>query len=381
MKKVLFFALAFAMVAAPAMAGAVTTQTVGVGTSLTPDTTGGAAPAVQAKWEANVDKWSDDVMLPSANSEGAQFYPTGVKDQNRRIAICSIVSDPDGLTDVKHVYADVYYPVGISVGPDHYKLDSQTGSETAGCGVLMQEDELTPLSKTDGIALFCGDIQSKNNNLPTFNTGYDYSAICKLDGTLQKETAKVYCVEKDLSYEDPAGEYRVKAVVVDAAGKSGTLTNHFDYLAMTAFETDFATISYGNVRLETEKIINGDLAWGTPMATVRNVGNTRAAITISQDDMHFGKTGLNWNVYYKARVGSEFGDWTQYDPNVTVTLNDELNLSEKDEIDFAIFVRKFPDDVTNYSGTMTLGAVQKDHCLCSGETDLSCSTPKPRSEE
>ncbi len=366
MKKAIILTMVLSMVLVSSPAFAVTTGSITTG--LTPDTSGGTAPVVHVKWEANTDRWSDDVMAPNSNSAGAQFNPTGVKDLNRRISICEVVSDPDGVTDVNHVYADVFYPVGIAVGDSHYKLDSQTGSEGAGCGLLMQEDELSPLSKTDGINLFCNQVRTNNNNLPTFKSGSTYDTLCAADGMLQKEMAKVYCVEKDLSYEDPAGSYEVKAVVVDRSGKQSSLSNRFTYLPLTAFETDFSNIAYGKVRLETEKIINGDLTWNNPvdsgLASVRNVGNTRMALTVKQDDMNFGKTGLNWNVYYRARVGNMEADWTQYDPNQEVTLNDDLDLSELDEIDFAIYVKKFPITETTYSGSMTLGATYVDHLVC-----------------
>lgn len=369
MKKFIIFSLAFALVAMPAAAA-------NINTGLVADTSGGNEPFVQAKWEANIDRYTDDVMLPEANSEGAQFRPTGVKNLNRTISICAIVADPDGVADIQNVYADVFYPEGIAVGPDHTKLTSQTGSTGAGCGVLMQEDELTVLSKTDGLALFCGNVRNQNNDLPTFGNGYTYDMICKADGTLQKETAKVFCVNKDLSYEDPAGTYTVWAVAQDKNGKQGTLSNQFEYLPLTAFEADFSSVSYGSVRLNTEKIINGDIAWvdnGGPLASVRNVGNTRAALSVNQDDMKLGMTGSVYNVSYKARIGNEQSDWTNYVPNQTTLLKDELNLSETDEIDFGITVHKFPPNYQGpYTGSMTLSAEAVDHCLCGTNVDPSC---------
>jgi len=200
---------------------------------------------------------------------GAQFNASGVFQGNKTIRVCAIVTDPDGVADIQGVYTDVYYPTGIAVGDSHVKLPTQDGSTTAGCGVLMQEDTLTKLSKTDGINLFCNQVQQLNNNLPTFNPSYNYSDICKADGELMKETAYVACTNKVISYEDPAGSYKVTAVAQDASSLTGTLDNSFDYLPVTAFQTDFTSINYGNVKLNTHKIINGDLTWGGSLATVR----------------------------------------------------------------------------------------------------------------
>jgi len=343
-----------AILAGPSFAVAQTS----VNTGLTQDTTGGANPIVKAKWEANVDKYTDD-----STSAGAQFMPSGVKDVNKTISMCAVITDPDGLADVINAYADVFYPVNVALGDSHVALPDQSGD---GCGQLMQEDSLAKLSKADGIALFCDQVRSNNNNLPTFNTGYTYDEICATDGELQKETAAVFCGQKNLSYEDPSGDYIVWAIGQDKVGLQGTLENHFTYLPLTAFQVDFTSIAYGNVRLNTHKIINGDLTWGPSLASVRNVGNTRLKMKVSQDDMGLGKTDGNWNVRYDARVGSG-ASFVNYYPEETKTLNDPLDLSELDEMDFSIDISKFPPTHTSptYTGTMTLTASSFTHLTCS----------------
>ena len=359
MKKFIIFSLMFAMTFAMSGMAAVASTEI-INTGLTRDTSGGAAPIVKAKWEANVDRYTD-----ASSAAGAQLMPSGQYGVNKTIAMCAIVTDPDGLSDVLNVYADVFYPEGIALGDSHTALPDQSG---LGCGEFMQEDSLTRLDKQAGIDLFCDNVRNSNNNLPTFNTGYDYDEICAADGELLKDTAAVYCGTKDLSYEDPSGSYKVWAVVQDTNGLQGILENHFDYLPLTAFETDFSSINYGNVRLNTHKIISGDLTWDAMdqgRASVRNVGNTRLAMTISQDDMGLGQTDGLWNVEYDARVGS-LSAYSVYDPEQTVTLDDELDLSELDEMDFSIAISKFPPlhDSSSYVGVMTLGAVMACHLVC-----------------
>ena len=334
-----------------------------VTTGLTSDTSGGATPIVKAKWEAYPDgRYKDE-----STDSGAQFMPSGVEGKVTTISICAIVTDPDGLADIQNVYADVFYP-DVALGSSHVPLTDQSGD---GCGKLMQEDSLTRLTKQDGIDLFCNMVKNHNNNLPTFESGYNYDEICAADGELMKETAAVYCGEKDLSYEDPSGEYEVWAVGQDQNGLQGILKNHFDYLPLTAFETDFDSIQYGNVRLNTHKIINGDLTWndgsgpgGANLATVRNVGNTRLAMKVWQDDMGLGKTDGDWNVKYDGRVGSDAA-FTDYDPEVTTQLVKELDLSELNEMDFSVDISKFPPATgPDYTGSMTLSAVSVDHLVC-----------------
>lgn len=369
LRKISAIALAFSMsftAIAPVLAST-PGNTLGVSTGLVRDEGSGESPIVKAKWEANVDRYTDD-----STAAGAQFDPTGIYQGNRRISICAIVNDPDGLADINKVYADVYYPTGIAVGTSHVKLPTQNGSTGAGCGVLMQEDELIRLSKADGIDLFCNKVRTSNSNLPVFNTSpiqYDYDEICAADGELQKETAAVYCAEKEISYEDPSGDYRTLIMAQDKWGKDGTLQNFFQYLPLTAFETDFDKVDYGVVKLNTHKIINGDLTWNAMnggKASVRNVGNTRLSMKVIQNDMGLGKTATAWNVQYDGRVGSGAA-FVNYSPEVNTKLNGELDLSELDEMDFSIDIYKFPPEHGSdvYTGTMTLSAVSENHLVCS----------------
>ncbi len=357
----------------PALAIEIVTGTGDVSTGLTRDTSGGIPPIVKVKWEANASTTPVGYYTDDSTAAGAQFSPSGVKDVNKKIALCAIVTDPDGLADITTapgaVYGDVFYP-DVELGDSHVKLTGQSG---LGCGQLMQEDKLIKLSKVDGIALFCGNVRSNNNNLPTWNTqvpGYGYDEICATTGELPKETAAVYCGTKDLSYEDPSGDYVVWAVAQDKVGLQGQLVNSFKYMPLTAFETDFTSIGYGPVRLATHKIISGDITWEPSitgnLATVRNIGNTRLAMKVVQDDMGFGMTDGIYNVKYDARVGSSAA-FANYWPNANPKLlADELDLSEMDEMDFSIDVTKFPPTHVgeSYTGTMTLSAVSVPHLTC-----------------
>lgn len=350
----------------PALAADPTTP---IDTAFTRDAGGGAAPIVKAKWEMNILRASTTTPpngylgTDDSVSDGAQFLPSGQYQVNKNIAVCAIVTDPDGVSDINEVYADVYFPTDIALGPNHE-------ANRLGCGQLMSEITLTQLSKAEGLGLFCDRIRNNNTNLPTFNQSlpYDYDEICAADGELMKETAYVYCGERSLSYEDPAGIYRTLILAQDKAGVDGTLSNNFEYLPMTAFETDFSSVSYGNVKLNTHKIINGDLTFGTAsLPTVRNIGNTRIAMKVWQNDMGLGQSNGNWNVRWDARVGSDAA-FTNYDPEVWTTLVDELNLSETNEMDFSIDIFKFPPEHngTSYVGNMVLSATAVAQLACPG---------------
>src|SRR3989338_9548052 len=215
----------FTLVLSVAPVLAQTTSTTTITTGLNRDTTGGANPIVKAKWEANPDRYTDDDV-----AEGAQLLPSGTYQVNTTIAFCAVVTDPDGLADIDNVYFDFFYPE-VALGSSHVALTNQSG---LGCGEFMQEDVLSRLNKAEGLALFCDSVRNQNNNLPTFNSGYDYNEICATDGELQKETAAVYCGSKEISYEDPDGVYEVWSIPQDQVGLQGKLVNNFTYLPVTA---------------------------------------------------------------------------------------------------------------------------------------------------
>src|SRR3989344_3226176 len=292
-----------------------------VNTSLNQDAGGGIPPIVKAKWEMN-GPWSSLLGTDASTAAGAQFTPPGVWNGVKKISFCAIVTDPDGVSDINAVYADIYYPQGRAFHPvagvdnnnaggglvnttstTQYFTDPDFDYGQNGCGLQVGDEILlTKLTKEQGISLFCTKIKNNNSNLTTFNTGYNYEEICAPTGELEKETAYVYCGDRDISYEDPDGSYLVKVFAQDKAGVSSTiLENHFDYLPLTAFAVDFTGVSYGNVKLLTHKIISGDLTFGTAnLPTVRNLGNTRLQMNVWQDDMGLGTTNGQPNVQYDA---------------------------------------------------------------------------------
>ncbi len=314
------------------------TQTVT--TEFTRSSAGGDAPIIKVKWEMNKNYSDIDLTSPlddDADEVGAQFMPPGAWGAEKNIWVCAIATDPDGVDDINAVYADIYYPTDIALGPGH---------EDDGCGQQHGlEIELLELDKDTGYNLFCNNIRNNQPELPTFNPDYNYDEICAQDGELMKETAKVYCKYTNLKWEDPAGDYKVVVHAADKAGlDSQPLVNYFEYLPLTAFEIDFDNVDYGNVKLNTHKIINGNLTWGDGIPSVRNIGNTRLNMTVSQDDMGLGQTTNGdtwWNVQWDARVGSE-AQFKVYDPYQTVVLDDTLELSQMNEMDFSILVKKFP---------------------------------------
>ena len=320
-----------------------------------------AAPKILAKWEMQ-GPYDSSLGTDDRADGGAQFLPSGQYQVNKPISICAVSSDADGAANIDSVFGKVFYPM--------VKLDSNQESAVAGCGLEFgAQCQMTQLTKEDGQKLFCETIQANNNNLPAFYDTYTYNEICGPEGELTKETASVYCCDRELAFDDPSGDYKVQVFSQDKNGAiSNVLENSFNYLELTAFEVDFNTINYGSVDLNVKKVINGDIIWNEPkaenQATVRNVGNTRLQMSVMQNDMGLGKTEDIWNIRYEARVGDN-AVWKNYLPEETALLDNLLNLSAMAGIDFSIEVLKFPESSgPDYAGKMILDAQSAEHLMC-----------------
>lgn len=344
-----------------------------IDTGFTRSEGGSIAPIIKAKWEMNVtDESFDNIESTSPLDDDLmsaypQFMPPGVWGDYKEIYVCAIATDPEGVSDISAVYADIFFPENIALGPCH--------EDEGGCGLQHgYEIQLVEVGFDDAYELFCENIRSNHPTLVGFNTGYDYDEICGEEGELMKQTAKVYCKHTSLKWEDPAGLYNVQAHAVDKAGTdSEAFFNTFEYLPLTDFEVDFTNVNYGEVRQNIHKIISGNKTFNVQdnKPTVRNTGNTRLNMTIWQDDMGLGKTvngGEWWNVEWDARVSS-YAEFAVYEPyEEGVVLDNTLDLSCTEEMDFSILVSKFPLNTGTpeggYTGEMILGAVYTDFLDC-----------------
>jgi len=375
----------------------------------------GAAPIIKAKWEMNgpcfdqegdwedclnsspgtgniVGEGTDDSADP-----GAQFNAPGVHDDDADYTICAIVTDPDGPDNIDTVFANIYYPEDVSYHPEaaspfHDIIGGGTESDPDygqnACGDLIEEKTLVKLDKEDGIELFCNEIRNDNDELPTFfdipgeENVYGYDEICGVTGELEQEDAYVYCADMQLYYEWPAGDYKAEVFARDFQDNSSdseiSTENFFEYLPLTSFDMDFTSVNYGEVFLNVEETVSGDDNFDEEgdNPTVRNLGNTRLYMEVAQDDMGLGQTSGDWNVGYEARIGSNAADWMAYDPfkfkansgspngDDWKQLEDILDLSQDESINFSIMVTDWPDEEDSFSGQMWLGADTADFRQC-----------------
>jgi hypothetical protein len=306
-----------------------------------------SGPIVKCKWEQLPEEPYDD----DPKTEGLQVLPPLSAGAKRPILYYAVVTHEKGVANIQRVDADVYHPDG---SPEPY------GPSVEGGVIRMPyfKYELPLEYLCTGDAAEDMVTQAYDMGLVTFNEDYD---IYEVLGELDKGTAELWVGCAPIDYEQPAGDYRVAVFAADQIDLSEPLINTWTYIPMCGVEVDFIGIDFGPTNLNVEKMIAGNTDWNNPKginnATVRNVGNTWTSVTVEFDDMEFGHLiDGTWNVQFDARMGSDDtyyeGDIMPYEER---RLDNYLNLSCKDELDFSIKVLK---GTGQHSGTITIRCVE-----------------------
>jgi len=369
MKKLISLAVALILL----LSLAIPVAAAGITTEVQVQSTGNP-PVIKCKWEQEpiLDLESGDIphalYQPSAPSN-TQVNPPMVKGAKKPIDYFVVVTDPEEGGAVAQVFADVFHPIK---SPPPYS----TSADPRG-SFFKYEIPFSPM-----VQFLPGGIISdtdKNNEIALVNAAYNAHLIyfaspytlTDVVTQLSKGQAVLWKGTALIDYEQPAGDYTVKDYAIDHTNATSlALVNTFTYVAIAGVEVDFNKIAYGSVAVDVEKLIAGDTVWdanpnpvvvgeGQPnQATVRNIGNTWAHVTIKQDDMGFGQdmNGL-WNVAFDARMGNSDSFRVYYNPNETKVLPNFLKLSTQDELDLSIKVHKPVAGKTLYSGAVTIGAV------------------------
>lgn len=301
----------------------------------------GDSPLVKCKWECETPAPITESGDPDHLTPGAQFSSPGAANEAKEIYYYAVVTDPQGLSTIQDVKADVYHPDGTF----KYKarLTNVVEKPTA---IEYVEDayEAGLLTIADGIAL--EDIIYE----------------------LSQDEAWLFWGMAELSYCQAAGDYLVEVSAKDVPGASSEiLSNTFTYEELCMLEYDFEALNYGKVALKSHVWKGGDTDFGTADSpTVRNVGNVPAQVTIKEDDMGFGYAYVdgikNWNVEYDARIGA-YGPISIYYPDTwendePVTLETVMDICHTDKLDFSITVIEDDRNDGSYSGNMVLGCVK-----------------------
>jgi hypothetical protein len=312
---------------------------------------------------------------------GFQIYPPMIQQATKTIQFFAVVSDPGGIADVQNgeVFGYVYHPnpspkpysdLQDPQGNDHFKY-KVIYTQDIGYGATAIADVLA--ASNAGLINFGPIAANDPNNSGTGNYTLADLTNSSKTGELDKRVAELWMGTEVITYEQPAGLYTVYVAAQDKEGNiSPSLKDNFTYKPLTGVEIDFNQINYPSTSVRGPVNVPGDITWNSPTginhATVRNIGNTWAQVTVAQDDMAFGKVGSmpatsyqgtvppiytsnptntatqsNWNVYFDAQLGQNTEMF--YDPTAkgspmtnVVTLPGVLGLSSLDELDFSICV-------------------------------------------
>jgi hypothetical protein len=322
-----------ASMAAPVFATDITVDVLGA--------TGGDPPIIKCKWE-----FPDD--YPGGASPGTEVDPPMAWEANKPIQYFAVVTDLQGKDNINKVYTDVYHPQGP---PENGSFKYQL--------LMSVQDKQDPVNGIDAFEKAVAD--------ETIVLEGSYS-VEEIREELTQCSAEIYMATGDLYYEQPAGDYKVIIKAVDDQANVTTLENTMTYVATSGVELDFTSINYGSISVCDNQLVDGDKVWGSGpagigqanMATVRNIGNTLAKVTISQTDLMqggvpLGKTDGQWNVQYDARLGHVLPHQL-YWPTETETLDEVLELSSYEKLDVSMHVTKAGTSGV-WTGTMTIGSV------------------------
>ena len=354
------------------------TQATITGTSGDPtDPTGNGCPIIKCKWEYDLDVvlpldpicggpcpdchddpfWIHDAccIIP-----GLQVKP--ILHGAVRVGYYAVVTDPEGVDHVDHVYADIWHPDGT------FKYQIELFPVGFVSGIY---DKTIALNKWDHVWACHDDLikMSDFTPIPGLTKAED------IRDEINQEEAYLYYGEALIDYCQPGGWYYVGVRAHDGYDAwCEYLYNRFWYIPTAGIEVDFTSINYGTVAECSNKWVGGDLLMDTPLKpTVRNIGNTPVELYVWQNDMGFGKTNDIWNVEFDVRLTAD-GTIRVYDPEDKdmidpsgdpddpdnyypgVRIPGVLPLCTEDKLDFSIHVYKgFPG--LTYNGLMNLCAL------------------------
>jgi len=382
-------ALAIAVIMILSMTVPVMAESVGTSVDILQGGTGGA-PIVVAKWEGPDDgdlyypNYTDPAGAPGnvAYQAGTQVMPPLEWQAYKDVYYFALCDDPQGDSNISHVYVDVYHPIG---SPAPYNENDYFKYQLEMVRIPWAETMSSFFSGLEEITARAFFVCAWNNHLidtDCLGINPDTDMLYTLDEILElidQQSGGFYAALGDLYYEQPAGADRVIIKAVDAQHNVCQLENNMYYVPVSMVEFDFNSFNFGQVFPGVRQDIDGNRTFAVPDqaagrdasgtslngATVRNIGNIWSQITVRETDLHnssgtpLGKTGDLWNVEYWARMGDpDLGgtNTSHFYPNQTVTLPDVLELSTIDKLDFSILINKWGISGT-WTGTMTLGSV------------------------
>jgi hypothetical protein len=348
-----------------------TVHAAGVGTGVTLTGGGGDKPLVLAKWETP-DASPGKVVPPTQIAPPVSYQGTAP------IQFWAVVYN-NPINGVSQVAVEVYHPalplLGAAPGAANswkFQVILTPFNSALADGTISPDEAQAALDQYTA-ALAAGLVTAHATPYPNNET---------IPQMLAQGQAYLWYGAYVMEYHQPAGIYKVDCWAKNQAGMDAAndVINYFEYVAVTAFEVDFASVNYGNLNAKgdgsADGVVSGDMIFGNVGGgpTLRNIGNTWFQLQIQQDDMGFNvsQPGNVWNVTFDARIGSllEYpvggGTNTIFDPAFFkgptspdaakwTTLPGIIHLCNTWKIDLSIHVVKFTGSA--YSGSIWFKAL------------------------
>jgi hypothetical protein len=338
-----------------------------------------AAPYIMAKAEWLPNVWDDDPSKPYL-----QVNPLPTWQGSKSMAYVLVAKDPDGIGDLvpdplypgaSLAFADVIHPDGspkYQVAYDHIvSCYDNVGQLATWVGYLQTAAAKGLVTLPEGTS-----ITDVVNNLTQCSAKIFYGTAnidnCQMCG--QFTWVSNNCPNcTPWTVEDFCTGYKVDAYVFDKSGtESAHMKNYFEFICQAGIDTDFTSLDFETVKLQTKKWIEGDRIFDSPTGpacdvgtgcvspTFRNIGNMPlVGLDLLQDDMQFSYSGpstaKDWNVRWDARIGEYLQPVVEYDPFQTARVVGNVGLCAWDKISFSIYVKKMTLQGT-HTGNITLTA-------------------------
>ncbi|AIY90547.1 hypothetical protein [Geoglobus acetivorans] len=240
----------------------------------------GSPPWIKAKWELWLDPNTDDEFILT-DADPARLGTQGdiVPGDGATFYSFVIVSDPNGIEDISdgNVYVDVYHPTcGYGDGSFKYQVHATE--------IKLVRDQLG-IPDLDA-PVFKGYSVRELVELGVATGYFSSEDASELLEELHQNEARIYAAELFIDYHQAYGWYMVKAWATDNNGAtSEKFTNYFEVRPMLAYETDFNSVHFTNVKVGYRAQVSGDYDMNTSdRPTIRNIGNTPIAVSAYASD-------------------------------------------------------------------------------------------------
>jgi hypothetical protein len=271
MNKITTMLVAFFMVATM-FAPAVSAQNIDLTASVSAT---GNAPVINYQFALSQNE-TDNSIIPGDDLEPhsdtmTQIMPIagdGMTESLKTFRKYVVVSDPNGISDIAAVYEQLRNDTEVAMTAEVTATDI-TGNVAEWTEAINQAYAMNLITEA-----------AKDDML------YGLAA--------SKAQYRIFRVYNTLTNHDKPGLYNVYFKVVDNGGAflENTVAPGYlqvEYMSLKAFETDFATVNYGSVIINSRKVISGDEVWEPEnqvnKPTIKNQGNVNIQMNASASDL------------------------------------------------------------------------------------------------